>query len=190
MRERRSARLPDSGSAVEPPPACVPAVYSWFMKYWTNGPGICDPVSSTHFVAWGGCHSTLPLRIGCHWLSPLRDLQTNLAAIAVTWCQNDSVAPGYCRRERRKGIIEALDRRVGVQAVRLDRGQELLGPETERRLGAVKRPARLMVQNHHKKQNLPWETLRALSRARTDRLAKSLHSPTVTWGSVAPPLQK
>ena len=128
--------------------------------------------------------------IGCRWLSSLRDLQTNFAAIAVTWCQNDSVAPGYCRRERRKGIIEALDRRVGVQAVRLDRGQELLGPETERRLGAVKRPARLMVQNHHKKQNLPWETLRALSRARTDRLAKSLHSPTVTWGSVAPPLQK
>ena len=33
--------------------------------------------------------------IGCHWLSFLRDLDRNLAVVAVTFCQNDSVAPGY-----------------------------------------------------------------------------------------------
>jgi hypothetical protein len=40
------------------------------------------------------CHSTLSLAvIDCHWLSSLRDLPTNLAAIAVIFCQNDSIAP-------------------------------------------------------------------------------------------------
>ena len=34
--------------------------------------------------------------IDCHWLSFLRDLHTNLAAIAVILSQNHSVAPGYC----------------------------------------------------------------------------------------------
>jgi hypothetical protein len=32
--------------------------------------------------------------IGCHWLPFLRDLRSVIAAIAVTCCQNDSVAPG------------------------------------------------------------------------------------------------
>jgi hypothetical protein len=33
--------------------------------------------------------------IGCHWLSLLRNLHTNLAAVAVIFCRNDSdVAPG------------------------------------------------------------------------------------------------
>jgi hypothetical protein len=46
-------------------------------------------------------HSTLS---DCHWLSlaviPLNigDLHSNLAGIAVVFCHNDSVAPGYTRR--------------------------------------------------------------------------------------------
>jgi hypothetical protein len=39
--------------------------------------------------------------IGCHWLLSLKDLHSNLAAIAVIFCKNDSVATGYsCIRGR------------------------------------------------------------------------------------------
>jgi len=41
------------------------------------------------------CHSTLSLAvIDCHSLHDCRDLHDSLAAIAVIFCQNDSVAPG------------------------------------------------------------------------------------------------
>jgi hypothetical protein len=38
----------------------------------------------------------------CRWLSFLRDLNCNIAVIAVIWCQNDSVALGYPKAGRDK----------------------------------------------------------------------------------------
>jgi hypothetical protein len=64
------------------------------------------------------CNSTLPLTfIGCHAIR-IYPPHSNLAAIAVSFCSNDSVAPGLCCLVGREvGGLAAADARVELGAV-------------------------------------------------------------------------
>jgi hypothetical protein len=71
----------------------------------------------------GPCHSALPLS---HWPPFLRDLHSNLAAIAAVFGRSDRVAPGYDAF----GVIATIFRELGWKTPVFSLGS---GPETSNR---------------------------------------------------------
>ena len=82
------------------PTISMPRVYSIFDRAAggtrTAAPGVASRAGSRRARCAALARATVSFYtvIVCHWLSFLRDLHSNLAFIAVSFCRNDSVAPG------------------------------------------------------------------------------------------------